>query len=69
MAKEKERIFVGDLIKYKPTKTVFRVKEIYADSCYGEFNLASGKFQEARAILVLEGDSGQYPVDKDIEKM
>ena len=60
-------IKVGDTIRYKPTGSTFVVREIYADIITGEFELAGGTVEEARAILVLWGDSGHYPVGNNIE--
>lgn len=64
-----EYICVGDWVRYKPTGAVWRVKEIYAGSAWGTFELAGGIMKQARAILVADGDSGHCPVGKDIEKV
>lgn len=60
-------IRVEDTIKYKPTDSLFTVKEIYAGADCGKFNCAGGEMEFASAVLVFYGDSGHYPVDKDIE--
>ena len=60
-------ITVGDVVRYKPTGHVDTVKAIYAGSMTGTFKCAGGTFRQARAILVLERDSGHYPVGDDIE--
>ena len=56
----------GDSVMYKPTGTIFTVKEIYAGDHKGKFNCAGGEMEFASAILIFYGDSGHYPVDKDI---
>lgn len=60
-------ITVGDVVRYKPTGHVDTVKAIYVGSMTGAFECAGGTFQQARALLVLERDSGHYPVGDDIE--
>jgi len=60
-------IVVGDTIRYKPTGHIDKVAAIYAGSTTGRFSLVGGEMNQARAILVLEKDSGHYPVGDDIE--
>lgn len=67
--KNREPLHIGDYVKYKPTGTIWRVKNIYSDGAMGEFDLAGGKLMEARALLEVEGDMGHYPIDDEIEKM
>ncbi len=58
-------ITVGDVVRYRGH--VDTVKAIYAGTMRGVFECAGGTFQQARALLVLENDSGHYPVGDDIE--
>ena len=65
----REEIKTGDWVIYKPTGHYFQIKEIWADSCFGEFKLQGGKLKEARAVMSFVGDSGHYPYGDDIEKL
>lgn len=60
-------IRVGDKIKYMPTNTIFKVKEIYAGEQDGIFNCAGGKLKFKRAIAIFYGDRGHYPIDDNIQ--